>query len=198
MSILSVRRLAADILGVGQLRIWINPDELEEVGKMATRSDVRGLIDKGIVKKMPFAGRLTKPKRKRRSAGSIGGRSASTGKRLWMAKVRAQRKLLASLVENGTLQNKDKRAVYNKIKSGIFRSKRAMVIYLKENELISADFEVPVQAPKPKQAPMKAQSRALDGKKAPGKTQAKPTEAPPLHTTPQDVKGGSEKKGEHR
>ncbi|HDD33891.1 MAG TPA: 50S ribosomal protein L19e, partial [Thermofilaceae archaeon] len=39
-----VRRLAAEILGVGESRVWIDPEKLERVETAVTREDVRRLI----------------------------------------------------------------------------------------------------------------------------------------------------------
>ncbi|MCS7138595.1 MAG: 50S ribosomal protein L19e, partial [Crenarchaeota archaeon] len=40
MSVKTVRRLAAEILKVGESRIWIDPERLEDVENAVTRADV--------------------------------------------------------------------------------------------------------------------------------------------------------------
>ena len=45
MSDLSLqKRLAAEILGVGESRIWIDPNRIEDVADAITREEIRGLI----------------------------------------------------------------------------------------------------------------------------------------------------------
>jgi len=45
------RRLAAEILGVGESRIWIdpNPEYTEDIEQALTRRDVESLIKRGII-----------------------------------------------------------------------------------------------------------------------------------------------------
>ncbi|MFH1393880.1 MAG: 50S ribosomal protein L19e [Candidatus Micrarchaeota archaeon] len=159
MSMATIRRLAANILNVGERRIWINPGEVEEVKKMATRADVRDLISKGTVKKLPVKGRKKVEKKKRRGKGSKKGTTSGEQKKRWMEKVRAQRRLFAAMVSSGAL-DQEKRRIYSRIKSGLFRNKKAMLIYLKENKLIAADYEEvrpkPVKKEKVPKAPKKA------------------------------------------
>jgi len=49
MSIVTVRRLAADILGVGENKVWISPEKISEVSSALTRDDVRALIKQGTI-----------------------------------------------------------------------------------------------------------------------------------------------------
>lgn len=142
MTMDTIRRLAADIFGVGRRRVWISPEGSEETKKLATRADVRDLISKGVVKKLPVSGRKKKKKPKRSFSGSKKGNVAKVKKRAWMTKVRAQRKLLVKLIGDSVLGKDNKRSVYNKIKSGLFRNKKAMITYLKENKTISSDFDL--------------------------------------------------------
>ncbi len=143
VSVHTVRRLAADILGVGENRIRIASTNMKEVLSAMRRSDVRALIDKGIVKAAPVKGRRKKKGKKRKSEGRRRGKSSIHTKKEWMKKVRAQRKLLKSLVSLGAVKRENKRAIYMKIKSGIFKNKRAMLTYLKDNGIIPQDFELP-------------------------------------------------------
>ncbi|NYZ76844.1 50S ribosomal protein L19e [Candidatus Micrarchaeota archaeon] len=146
MSVHTVRRLAADLLNVGENRIRINPANMSEVLSAMTRIDVRALIDKKTVTAAPKKGRRKNEKRKRRGEGSRKGNAGALAKTEWMKKVRAQRKLLRTLVELGAVAKENKRPVYMKVKSGIFRSKKAMIAYLKENGIVSQEFELPREA----------------------------------------------------
>jgi large subunit ribosomal protein L19e len=139
----TIKRLAGDIMGVGTNRVRINPDGFKEADKAMTRGDVRDLIKKGIVTKIAKKGRLTNDKKKKRGAGSRkGARNARRGdKETWMMKVRAQRKSLIMLLADGALPKENKREIYNKVKSGMFKSKRAMLAYLKEAKMVKQEYE---------------------------------------------------------
>ncbi len=158
MTIKTVRRLAADILNVGERRVRISPEGLKEAEGALTRADVKGLIDKGIISKARVKGRASTRKKGRRGRGRRKG-SLANRKELWMQKVRAQRKFLSFLVESGALEKGQKRSLYGKVKSGIFRSKKTMLLYLKDNKLVPEDYEPPKPEPgKPEKAPEKAKT----------------------------------------
>jgi len=165
MTIATVRRLAADIFNVGQNKVRISPDGLKEAEGALTRADVRGLIDKGVVTKMRPQGRASTGRTGRTGRGRRKG-TPVVAKDTWMEKIRAQRRFFRMLLEAGALKSGSKRSVYQKMKSGIFRNKRAMLIYLKENKLVAQDFEPkkpeykkPEQKPK-KEGRAKAQAQA--------------------------------------
>ncbi|UCF59603.1 MAG: 50S ribosomal protein L19e, partial [Candidatus Bathyarchaeota archaeon] len=44
MSLKSQRRLAAELLNVGEGRVWIDPDRIEDVEAAITREEIRRLI----------------------------------------------------------------------------------------------------------------------------------------------------------
>jgi large subunit ribosomal protein L19e len=140
MTIATVRRLAADIFNVGENKVRISPDSLKEAEGALTRVDVKGLIDKGIIIKLKPQGRASTRKKVRRSVGKRRGIMLAP-KKAWMMKVRAQRRLLRAILADGALKQDAKRSVYGKVKSGIFRNKRAMLIYLKDNGLVAKDYE---------------------------------------------------------
>jgi len=142
MAIHTIRRLAADILGIGEGRIKFDPDKISEVKNAMTRIDVEDLIKNKVITALPVKGRKKKEKRRKKGAGSRKGKPKGKQKEAWMKKIRSQRKLLKKLLESEALDKDNKRNIYLKIKGGAFRSKKAMITYLKENELIPADFEL--------------------------------------------------------
>jgi large subunit ribosomal protein L19e len=70
MNLTTQKRLAASILKVGVNRVWIDPDEIEEVSRAITRDGIKQLIDQGIIKAKPklvlVATDLKKSKSKRK------------------------------------------------------------------------------------------------------------------------------------
>jgi large subunit ribosomal protein L19e len=172
MAMDTIRRLAADILGIGQNKVRISQEGVKEAEKAMTRSDVRELIKKGVITKIRPLGRRKKERRSRRGEGSRRGtaKTRQGDKEVWMTKVRSQRAFLRQLLADGALPKENKRVIYMRIKSGLFRSKRAFLAYLKENGITKQDYE-------PKKAVwVKKAKRVLPGTK-PRPAQQKPAAA---------------------
>ena len=151
MSLKTIRRLAADILGVGQNRIVFDMEKKEELEKAITREDVKELISKGIIKKKPIVGkRKEKKKKANRGRGSRKGKkhAIKSSKEKWMEKVRALRKLLAQLIREGRLSKEHKKDIYRKIKGNFYKGKRSMLLHLKERKLLKEPKEAKESAKK--------------------------------------------------
>ena len=56
MSLSSQRRLAAEILKVGEGRVWIDSNRIEEVEIAITREEIRKLIHEGAIRSLPKKG----------------------------------------------------------------------------------------------------------------------------------------------
>lgn len=138
------RRLAAEILGVGESRIWINPENLDKVATVISRDEVRKLIKDGIITirppSTPSRGRVRtrlrqKKKGRRRGPGSRKG-TKITEKEIWVVKVRALRRYLRYLRKRKLIDRRTYRKLYLMIKGGAFRSKRHLETYLTERKLM--------------------------------------------------------------
>jgi large subunit ribosomal protein L19e len=181
MSMDTIRRLAADILDVGERKVRISPEGVKEAEKAMTRSDVRELIHKGIITKAPIQGRRKKERRRRRSTGSRKGtaKTRAGGKAVWMEKVRSQRAFLKQLLAENAFEPKHKRILYMRIKSGLFRSKRAFLAYLKDNGLTKQEYEPKKKEWVPKAKPMKQEAKPAGQKPVAPARAAKPAAAKP-------------------
>jgi len=146
MAINTVRRLAADIMHVGENKIRIKPGDIKDVEGALTRADVKGLIAKGSILKLKPQGRASTAKKGRRGHGHRKG-TVLDPKGVWMEKIRAQRRFLGLLLESGALPKAQKKIIYRKLKSGIFRNKKAMFLFLKEGGMVAKDLEMPKFAP---------------------------------------------------
>ena len=147
------RRLASEILGVGKDRIWIDPNKIQEVSKALSRSDILDLIDKGIIRVKQVKGQsrtwanyIKKQKKKGRRRGP-GSRKGSKNARLsrkerWIRRIRAIRKLLRELKEKKIIDKKLYRELYKRAKSNEFKSKRAILIYLKDLGILKSKNEI--------------------------------------------------------
>ncbi len=128
------RRLAAEILGVGESRVWISPDPevTEDIESAVTKDDVRALIARGLIKALPVKGnahRWIKRREKR-----LKGHRRGPGKRkgtafaridpesVWVNKVRKMRAYLRWLKDHKMISTKDYRELYRLIKGNRFNS----------------------------------------------------------------------------
>ena len=143
----SQRRNAATLMKCALRKVWFDPGRLQEIKEAITKSDVRSLIDQGIIarrrdnaqsRSRARATSRQKAKGLRRGHGSRKGKRTARlpRKTKWILQVRAQRRLLHTLKEKGMISKKDFRGVYLKVKGGFFRSKRHVKLHLSEHNLV--------------------------------------------------------------
>ncbi len=127
------RRLAADVLDVGENRVWFDPDAQGEIAEAITREDIRELVTQGTVEskeaKSNSRGRARERDEKRayghrKGPGTRKGTAGARENRkdAWVSRIRAQRRRLKELREDGTLNRTQYRALYNKAGGGEFDS----------------------------------------------------------------------------
>ena len=142
----SQRRLAAQILKVGQNRVWINPERMDDVEGAITREEVKKLIHEKIIKSLPEAGvsrsraKLIREKKRlgrRKGAGSRTGSGTAkiSKKEAWMNKIRSLRKRLRELKASRIITESTYRKVYAVAGSGKFESVAELERYLKAHDL---------------------------------------------------------------
>ena len=140
----SQKRLAADVLDVGKGRVWLDPDEQEEIAEAITREDIRDLVDQGIIKAKDTQGNSRGRARERdakRSYGHQKGQGKRKGKSgaresrkdSWVSRIRAQRKRLKELREEGTIDRTQYRELYNKASGGEFDSVDRLEAFVRTN-----------------------------------------------------------------
>ena len=180
MTAITVKRLAADILKVGQNRIRIKKGEKVRAMESLTREDVRGLIEDGAVYGIREVGPRTKPPRKKKGTGKRRGKKYSRkGKKEgWMERVRSQRKYLEEMLKSGEVPAEYKRKVYLKIKGGSFKGKKALRTYLIENEMYVEKAKAEVKKVEEKTPATKkaATKKEAPSKKAPAEKPVKKEE----------------------
>lgn len=132
-SLVNQKRLAASILKCGVHRVWLNPEQIEEIAEAIAREDIRKLIEEGAIashqKKGVSRGRARAKMAKRsyghckgpgRRKGSAGARDPK--KRRWIRKIRAQRKVLRELRASGEITPTTYRHLYRRSAGGQFRT----------------------------------------------------------------------------
>lgn len=142
----SQRRLAAQILKVGQDRVWIDPNRIEDVEAAITREEIRKLIHEGVIKPLKEKGvsraraRMVHEKKKkglRKGPVSKSGAAKAkvSKKEAWMNRIRALRKRLRELKAQKIITESTYRKLYVMAKSGRFTSVADMERYIKAHDL---------------------------------------------------------------
>ena len=146
MSLKSQRRLAAEILKIGENRVWIDPERIDYVESAITREEIRKLIHEKVVIPLPEKGisraraRLLNAKRKkglRRGPGGKSGpaRSKITKKQAWINRIRPVRRRLCELKESRAITESVYRKMYDMSESGVFESKADLERYIRTHGL---------------------------------------------------------------
>ncbi len=136
--------MAADVLDVGKSRVWFDPDEQSEIAEAITREDIRDLVDQGTIRaedaKGNSKGRARERAEKRAYGhrkgpgsrkGKAGGRKNSKDE--WVSRIRAQRRRLKELRDDGPLTATQYREVYNKASGGEFDDVARLEAYIRNN-----------------------------------------------------------------
>ncbi|KXB05841.1 50S ribosomal protein L19 [candidate division MSBL1 archaeon SCGC-AAA382A20] len=150
MNLETQKRMAADILDVGENRVWIDPDRTAEVSTAITRQDVRGLIEDGAIRakskksiSRSKARQRQEQKKKGRQSGPGTRKGGKKGKKSrkeeWIGKVRPLRRKLREFRDEGKIDSSLYRDLYRKVKGGAFRSKAHLETYLKKRGILEEE-----------------------------------------------------------
>ncbi|AEH35650.1 50S ribosomal protein L19e [Halopiger xanaduensis] len=138
------KRLAADVLDVGENRIWLDPDAQGDIAEAITRDEIRELVEEGRIQAEDAKGNSRGRARERNAKRSYG-HQKGPGKRRgkkgarqnekeeWESKIRAQRRKLRELRDKGELTPTQYRELYKKAGGGEFRSVRYLLNYIDDN-----------------------------------------------------------------
>ena len=140
------RRLAAQILRIGQNRVWISPEHMSDVEGAITREEVRKLIHEKIIVSLPVKGvsrsraksiRGKKKLGRRSGPGSVTGAGYAkvTQKEAWMIRIRALRRRLRELKASRIITEATYTQYYRMAGSGRFESIAELERNLKEHDL---------------------------------------------------------------
>jgi len=138
------KRLAADVLDVGENRIWLDPDAQADIAEAITRDEIRELVEDGRIQAENARGNSrgrARKRNKKRAYGHQKGPGKRRGKKgarqndkdEWQSKIRAQRRKLRELRDKGELTPTEYRELYNKAGGGEFRSVRYLLNYIDDN-----------------------------------------------------------------
>jgi large subunit ribosomal protein L19e len=143
MSVVSQKRLAADLLKVGTSRVWVDPEDTDRVSTAITREEIRKLIHEGSIRKLPEVGISRGRKRVRKQElqagrhkgpGSTKG-SARHSKRRWVIRIRSIRRRLGTMRDKRFITTQVYRKLSLMAKGGTFRSAAHLDEYIDAHKL---------------------------------------------------------------
>jgi large subunit ribosomal protein L19e len=141
MKLDSQKRIAASLLNCSIKRVVFDVERLEEIKESITKADLRSLIKDEAITAKPLRGISRGRARKRqiqRRKGQQKGQSTRKGKskarapkkRVWINRIRIQRKFLKELKDKKILSSGTYSNLRSKAKGGFFRSKRHIKVFL--------------------------------------------------------------------
>jgi len=147
MNLRNQKRMAAEILGCGINRVWIDPNAISDLSQAVTRQDIKDAIAAGVIRVKKVKGnsrgriramKAQRAKGRRRGPGSReGGKYARAPRKWkWIQTIRALRNLLRTLRDNKKIDRKIYRKLYMQAKGGMFKSKSHLRLQLKMQNIL--------------------------------------------------------------
>ncbi len=134
-TLLTQKRLASQVMGVGRNKVWFDPTSLNEIKEAITKSDIEALIKDGVIKKKADvgvkrrAGRIREARKRKGRRRGVGKTKMTPNqkKRDYMTRIRNIRSHIQSMKRNKSITHKQAHKFRRWAKASLIRSRKDLI-----------------------------------------------------------------------
>ncbi len=123
------KRIAAELLGVGENRVYFDPFRIEEISQAITRSDIADLIKSKAIRRRIIKNQKRHVEKRTIREGSVK-MTVVQRKRDYINKIRKLRRFLNDMLEKKIVTKEEWTYIRKLAKAGQFKSRRHLIEYL--------------------------------------------------------------------